>query len=716
MLRESTKVYVGLLMLLTTNFLASVSMAAPKIEVWTDELPIRQPWLRDHLPDDSLAYVRVPHLFGLLATPKGNALDPALRSKANIENLEKIRKGFTNNVLPHIPAFANVQLRLLEEHLRSPVEMAFFLADAPSVLISVNLNLDSNEAFAEMLELMGVPLLEPLDDQGVGQVGVVPVPVFVQFDAASGRLLILGGTTVTAVVFDAALAGTQRSASHAMGKMESRVDESGQGFFLWVDAERAIPMLEAVLSPEDAAVWAASGLDQFSSAGMGWGVANGKGRISLMAELPSDAERGFVPYVSNNIAATSVGAPDGMFLMSIPSASEFSRLEALALENAEAETQLNWGDGKAKFTEVTGITIEEVFSAVGPELMIVADKVGDYTIIRLRDAKLWNSMLSRIAKKTGKPLDKKRINGKTYYHATLPNEFGLLSEDEAGEIGWFAVLFARQRDHLYWIQDGDYLYIASTPQILIDRSSMSERTDIGEWLEHQQRIDTSEAIMSVNGTGRKLPARLYASYISILHFLADIGETEIDVWAMPTARQLQLPDIGTFGFNINLGDPGLSAELTFENNPGELLGGVGGVAMVGILAAVAIPAYQDYSIRAQVSSGFILGAGLKVELTAFYVENGRFPDINEAEEMSVLETDSEHVVSAIVAPDSGLIIVQYEDSVNGGGELYLEVEDVYDGIPEWSCSATFDDTHLPEECRTEEFEYDDDYDYDEESS
>ncbi len=159
-----------------------------------------------------------------------------------------------------------------------------------------------------------------------------------------------------------------------------------------------------------------------------------------------------------------------------------------------------------------------------------------------------------------------------------------------------------------------------------------------------------------------------------------------------------------------MGNQTLSAELTFENNPGELLGGVGSIAMVGILAAIAIPAYEDYTIRAKVSSGLSLGASLKAELTAFYVENERFPDVNEAEEMSILEADSEHVVSAIVEPDSGLIIVQYEDSVNGGGELFLEVEDVYDGIPEWSCSSTFDNEHLPEECRTEE------WDYDEESS
>jgi len=89
------------------------------------------------------------------------------------------------------------------------------------------------------------------------------------------------------------------------------------------------------------------------------------------------------------------------------------------------------------------------------------------------------------------------------------------------------------------------------------------------------------------------------------------------------------------------------------------------------------------------------------------VENERFPNINEAEEVSVLDADSEHGVSAIVESDNSLIIVQYEGAVNGGGELFLEVEDVCGGIPVWLCRTRFDNKHLPEECRTDEFEYDD---------
>src|SRR6267154_3710456 len=49
------------------------------------------------------------------------------------------------------------------------------------------------------------------------------------------------------------------------------------------------------------------------------------------------------------------------------------------------------------------------------------------------------------------------------------------------------------------------------------------------------------------------------------------------------------------------------------------------VAIIGILAAIAIPAYQDYTIRAQVTEGLNLADAVKVAVADFYTQNGAFP-------------------------------------------------------------------------------------------
>ena len=49
------------------------------------------------------------------------------------------------------------------------------------------------------------------------------------------------------------------------------------------------------------------------------------------------------------------------------------------------------------------------------------------------------------------------------------------------------------------------------------------------------------------------------------------------------------------------------------------------VAIIGILAAIAIPAYQDYTIRAQVTEGLSLAGGIQVAVADFYSQNGTWP-------------------------------------------------------------------------------------------
>ena len=49
------------------------------------------------------------------------------------------------------------------------------------------------------------------------------------------------------------------------------------------------------------------------------------------------------------------------------------------------------------------------------------------------------------------------------------------------------------------------------------------------------------------------------------------------------------------------------------------------VAIIGILAAIAIPAYQDYTIRAQVTEGLNLAGGAKTAVAEYFAQNGTWP-------------------------------------------------------------------------------------------
>ncbi|HGG7959314.1 TPA: pilin [Neisseria meningitidis] len=74
------------------------------------------------------------------------------------------------------------------------------------------------------------------------------------------------------------------------------------------------------------------------------------------------------------------------------------------------------------------------------------------------------------------------------------------------------------------------------------------------------------------------------------------------------------------------------------------------IAIVGILAAVALPAYQDYTARAQVSEAILLAEGQKSAVTEYYLNHGEWPaNNNSAGVASSADIKGKYVKSVEVA-------------------------------------------------------------------
>ena len=65
------------------------------------------------------------------------------------------------------------------------------------------------------------------------------------------------------------------------------------------------------------------------------------------------------------------------------------------------------------------------------------------------------------------------------------------------------------------------------------------------------------------------------------------------------------------------------------------------VSIIGILAAIAIPAYQDYTIRAQVAEGISMGGNAKVPVVDSYLQTGRPPANREVAGLTQNATDTQ---------------------------------------------------------------------------
>ncbi|MBH2513119.1 pilin, partial [Neisseria meningitidis] len=86
------------------------------------------------------------------------------------------------------------------------------------------------------------------------------------------------------------------------------------------------------------------------------------------------------------------------------------------------------------------------------------------------------------------------------------------------------------------------------------------------------------------------------------------------------------------------------------------------IAIVGILAAVALPAYQDYTARAQVSEAILLAEGQKSAVTEYYLNHGTWPSNNSDAGVASTATDIKGKYVEKVEVAKGVITAEMKSS------------------------------------------------------
>ena len=144
------------------------------------------------------------------------------------------------------------------------------------------------------------------------------------------------------------------------------------------------------------------------------------------------------------------------------------------------------------------------------------------------------------------------------------------------------------------------------------------------------------------------------------------------------------------------------------------------VAIIGILAAIAIPAYQDYTVRAKISEGLNLAGAAKLAVAETYDSKGRMPTTsNESFGLPQPGSISSDYVTSITVGPTGALYILYKTAVGGnpqvgtaaGGDTILLVPiTANSGALDWDCTGVrlngatapankVISKYLPSECR-----------------
>ncbi len=126
------------------------------------------------------------------------------------------------------------------------------------------------------------------------------------------------------------------------------------------------------------------------------------------------------------------------------------------------------------------------------------------------------------------------------------------------------------------------------------------------------------------------------------------------------------------------------------------------VAIIGILAAIAMPAYQDYTIRAQISEGLRLSAGAKSALSEYYVDRGAWPTDNNQAGLANQNDITGKYTNRVRVNDNVIEIRYGNDAHNAIFNEMIELTAVDNsGSISWTCASAgvIQDNHLPAACR-----------------
>lgn len=123
------------------------------------------------------------------------------------------------------------------------------------------------------------------------------------------------------------------------------------------------------------------------------------------------------------------------------------------------------------------------------------------------------------------------------------------------------------------------------------------------------------------------------------------------------------------------------------------------VAIIGILAAVALPAYTNYTTRAMVSEGISVAQGFKTAVAEYRAVTGDWPANLAA--IGMADVADGAVASVGVDSSNGAITVTYANvGALTGDPTVIFLPAVGAGAITWSCSTgSMSDDYLPEDCK-----------------
>lgn len=126
------------------------------------------------------------------------------------------------------------------------------------------------------------------------------------------------------------------------------------------------------------------------------------------------------------------------------------------------------------------------------------------------------------------------------------------------------------------------------------------------------------------------------------------------------------------------------------------------IAVIGILLAIALPTYADYSARSKVTEGISLAGAAKTAVSEYRLSTSQWPSDNAAAGLPAAASITGNDVGSVTVSGAGLITVKFLSMDPALNDKTLVLTPSYSGgSMTWSCNtgSTLEEQYLPADCR-----------------
>jgi len=578
-------------------------------QVFTDN-EYQKGWLSNHVPSESVAYIRVPNLWGLLNNPKETFFKSVLEQEKLKKKLAMIRSKVYSKYLFPIEMMTGNGAGILSKDLNSPIEAIVFInmpqggMPLPEAILSFSLKKVDITKFNELFKhaIPGGTMQKEVDKDGYGVFSFQRQIYHLHFNEKTGRVIVLGSMMGSKEKLQEKIKLISETKKSVIKEDEKTIDQSGQGLFIWLNGKKLLPLALSTMPPKTSGFISKWGFDKVTTVSVGWGVVDEKVKMNLNINTEENSFLKLFPEVKNTITLKSVDTPDFLMLGSLPDSKYIKAFEEV-LKKEVSEKELN--EFKTFINEpiILGVEseiyIKDILDCFGAEILLFSDKAGKYCATKISNKSKFDNLLKLLNTHEDYQIQEFTRKGKKFYQLTGESVMSSVLEDLKSQQMDFPQkmlmdFLLNSKMYLYWTIEDDYMIVSDIPQSLFDRQDLKPNTSINNWLSSTQKQNPSHAQFLVTASFKDLPKRLYYTYLSFIKSMGDKTDVDINLFELSNAIELKLPANGSLGMQINRTSKKVNMEYVFNNNPLDFMvnPGLGLVAVstTAILAGMLMPA------------------------------------------------------------------------------------------------------------------------------